>query len=101
DGVSKLKHDAVPELGIAAGDIERAIAFGVSQSGRMLRAYLYDGFNEDERGRKVFDGVMAHIAGGARGSFNHRFAQPSRASWSYFYPNALFPFADAELLDPI
>ena len=101
DAVSHLKHEAVPELGLDAGDLERAIAFGISQSGRMLRTFLYDGFNEDERQRKVFDGVMPHIAGGARGSFNHRFAQPSRASWSFFYPNAVFPFADTELADDV
>ncbi|WP_428098912.1 alpha/beta hydrolase domain-containing protein [Candidatus Rariloculus sp.] len=92
DAISKLKHDGAAELGVSAETFERAIAFGSSQSGRLLRTFLYDGFNEDERQRKVFDGAIPHIAGGARGSFNHRFAQPSRASWSYFYPNALFPF---------
>ena len=42
--------------------LKRTIAFGVSQSGRFLRTFLYDGFNGDEKGRKVFDGVMAHVA---------------------------------------
>jgi hypothetical protein len=96
DAISLLKYDGAPELGFDAADLERAIGFGISQSGRFLRTFLYDGFNEDERQRIVFDGLMPHIAGGARGSFNHRFAQPSRASWSFFYPNALFPFADVE-----
>ncbi len=92
DAVSMLKHEGAAELGVGAREFERAIAFGSSQSGRLLRTFLHDGFNEDERQRKVFDGVVPHIAGGSRGSFNHRFAQPSRASWNYFYPNALFPF---------
>lgn len=100
DAVSGLVHDGAAELGLPRGSLERSIAFGISQSGRLLRTFLYDGFNADERGRRVFDGVMAHIAGGARGSFNHRFAQPSRASWSYFYPNAIFPFTDAPETDP-
>lgn len=99
DAVSMLKHDDVPELGFEAGAVTRAVGFGISQSGRVLRTFLYDGFNEDERQRIVFDGLMPHIAGGARGSFNHRFAQPSRASWSFFYPNAVFPFADIEQSD--
>ncbi|MBN1239449.1 MAG: hypothetical protein JXB36_13180, partial [Gammaproteobacteria bacterium] len=99
DAVSYLKHEDAPELGLEAGDLRRAIGFGISQSGRLLRTFLYDGFNEDEQQRIVFDGLMPHIAGGARGSFNHRFAQPSRASWSFFYPNALFPFADEEQAD--
>ncbi|MEO5742714.1 MAG: alpha/beta hydrolase domain-containing protein, partial [Vicinamibacterales bacterium] len=73
--MSDISGDA---LSIPAGSIQRAIAFGVSQSGRFLRTYLYYGFNEDEQRRKVFDGVMAHVAGGGRGSFNLRFAQPSR-----------------------
>ena len=47
-------------------------AWGSSQSGRFLRTFLYYGFNSDEKGRQVFDGVMAHIAGGARLSVNER-----------------------------
>ena len=39
--------------------------YGASQSGRFLGMFLYDGFNIDERGRKVFDGVIPHIAGAA------------------------------------
>jgi len=64
---------------------------------------MYYGFNEDEAHRKVFDGVMPHVAGGGRGSFNHRFAQPSRDGHPYlnfFYPTDIFPFTDAAQLDP-
>ncbi len=66
------------------------LAFGISQSGRFLRTYLYYGFNRDEGNRKVFDGVIAQVAGAGRGSFNHRFAQPSRDGHPYlnfFYPD--------------
>ena len=102
DAVSMLKYGSAEELGIASGAIDRAIAFGSSQSGRLLRTYLHDGFNGDEHGRRVFDGVIPHIAGAARGSFNVRFAQPSRAPGGAFdYPNRLFPFADTEQSDPI
>ena len=101
DAVSALKHDGAAELGIPQGALSRSIAFGISQSGRLLRTFLYDGFNADERQRRVFDGVFAHIAGGARGGFNHRFAQPSRASSSYHYPSAMFPFADEAQTDPV
>ena len=99
DTISKLKYSGAAELGLPPGAIKRAIAFGISQSGRFLRTYLYYGFNEDESHRKVFDGVMAHVAGGGRGSFNHRFAQPSRDGHPYlnfFYPTDIFPFTDAE-----
>jgi hypothetical protein len=103
DTVSRLKYGAASELGLASGSIKRAIAWGVSQSGRFLRTYLYYGFNEDEAHRPVFDGVMAHVAGSGRGSFNHRFAQPSRDGHPYlnfFYPTDIFPFTDEPQRDP-
>jgi hypothetical protein len=52
---------------------------GVSQTGRWLRGYLHDGFNVDESGAAVFDGLFIHIAGGRTGEFNHRYAQPNEA----------------------
>jgi hypothetical protein len=102
DAVSYLKYEGSSELGIRKGDLGRAIAFGISQSGRFLRTFLYHGFNEDESRRRVFDGVMAHVAGGGRGSFNHRFAQASRDGHPYlnfFYPTDIFPFTDLEQID--
>lgn len=101
DAVTYVKHDGAAELGLPRGTLDRALAFGISQSGRLLRTFLYEGFNADERERRVFDGVLAHIAGGARGGFNTRFAQPSRASSSYFYPNDIWPFTDATQTDPL
>ncbi len=101
DFLSFLKyetHDANP----LHHAINRVHAFGASQSGRFLRHLLYQGFNEDEKGRKVMDGVMAHVAGGARGSFNHRFAQPSRhagAHFDVFYATEEFPFTDLPQTD--
>jgi len=77
--------------------IKRAYGFGISQSGRFLRTFVYYGFNQDEQGRRVFDGLMAHVAGAGRGSFNHRFAQASRDGHAFlntFYPTDIFPFTD-------
>jgi hypothetical protein len=104
DTISKLKYGSTPEFSLTQGAVKRAIAFGISQSGRFLRTYLYYGFNEDERRRKVFDGVMSHVAGGGRGSFDNRFALPSRTAGpftSFFYPVDIFPFTDSEQLDPV
>ena len=103
DAVSRLKHGAAAELSIPAGAIDRALAFGISQSGRFLRTFLFYGFNEDEDHRRAFDGVISHVAGGGRGSFNHRFAQPSRDGHPYLnklYPTDIFPFTDVEQTDP-
>ena len=84
--------------GTGGSGLERAYAFGVSQSGRFLRSFLYHGTNYDEAGRTVFDGFMPHVAGGKRGEFNQRFAQPS--SQATRSVNSLFPFADADQTDP-
>lgn len=83
--------------------VKRVTAFGISQSGRFLRKFLYDGFNDDEAGRAALDGVMSHVAGGGLGSFNHRFAQPSRDAHPFlnmFYPTDIFPFTDLPQTDP-
>lgn len=96
-------RDFISNLKYGDGTIKRAYAYGASQSGRFLRTFLYDGFNADEAGRKVFDGVLAHIAGSGRGAFNIRFGQPSRDGHPFlnlFYPVDLFPFTDLEETDP-
>ncbi len=83
--------------------IDRALAFGVSQSGRFLRHFLYLGFDEDEAGRVVFDGLMPHVAGGGLGFFNHRFAQPTRHNAQHdehLYPTDVFPFTYGPTTDP-
>ena len=103
DMISKLKHGTTEDFSISAGTIDRALAFGISQSGRFLRTFLYYGFNEDEGHRRVFDGIISHVAGGGRGSFNHRFAQPSRDGHPFmnkFYPTDIFPFTDVVQSDP-
>lgn len=82
--------------------VEKVVGFGVSQTGRFLRHFLHQGFNQDEAGRKVFDAVFIHTAGAGRGSFNHRFAQPSRDAHPYsafFYPTDVFPFTTEVLPD--
>jgi hypothetical protein len=98
DFLSYLKHD--PQ---ATAPVKRVYAVGISQSGRFLRHFIYQDFNADEQGRQVMDGVIAHVAGAGRGSFNHRFAQPSRDAQpmsSLFFPTDLFPFTDLPEKDP-
>ena len=104
DFVSFLKYGgADTALGDEHRMIKRSLGFGTSQSGRFLRTFLYYGFNVDEKRRQVFDGVWAHVAGGGRGSFNHRFAQPSRDGhpfMNWFYPTDIFPYTDLPETDP-
>jgi hypothetical protein len=82
----------------------RVLGEGISQNGRFLRNFLYQGFNADEDGRIALDGVLAHVAGAGRGSFNYRFAQPSRDAQptsSVFFPTDIFPFTDQPEIDPL
>ena len=99
DFASYAKHN--PE---AVTPAQRVIAEGISQNGRFLRNFLYQGFNADEEGRIALDGVLAHVAGAGRGSFNYRFAQPSRDAQptsSVFFPTDIFPFTDLPETDPV
>ena len=99
DFASYAKHD--PD---AIAPAARVYGQGISQDGRFLRDFLYQGFNADEQGRIALDGVLAHVAGAGRGSFNYRFAQPSRDAQptsSVFFPTDIFPFTDQSETDPI
>ena len=89
---------------IAITPARRVYGEGISQNGRFLRDFLYQGFNADEEGRIALDGVLAHVAGAGRGSFNYRFAQPSRDAQptsSIFFPTDIFPFTDQPEKDPV
>ena len=107
DLVSFLKYDRTGSnpLRLATGEpaVQYAYGFGVSQSGRCLRMFLYDGFNADEQGRRVFDGVVPHVAGAGLGFFNHRFASPTRPAAqheNHLYPTDVFPFTYGDSRDP-
>jgi hypothetical protein len=97
DVASYAKYDLQSEF-----PTQHVVAFGVSQTGRFLRHYLYQGFNVDEGGRRAVDGMLIHTAGAGRGSFNHRFGQPSRDAHRYsafFYPTDIFPFTSRPQTD--
>jgi len=106
DVVSFLRRDETPANPLLNGlhpSVSRAIGFGVSQSGRFLRDFLYLGFNEDLSGRTVFDGLMPHVAGTRRMATNVRFGQPGRNPRHLQDPAwqaDLFPFTYATLSDP-
>jgi hypothetical protein len=87
-----------------AGRIDRAIGWGASQSGRYLQDYLYLGFNGDEAGRTVFEGLMPHISGGKKTFTNYRFSQPGRSPYQHadmLYPGADFPFSYPVITDKL
>lgn len=107
--VSFLKHGEKTESGISnplrhgAIEIGKAYAWGRSQTGRCIRDFLHLGFNADERGRRVFDGVMPHVAGAGKMWMNHRFANivllPGQEHENHFSPVDRFPFSYAVSTD--
>jgi len=86
-------------------DVRRAYAAGGSQTGGYLRDYIYLGFNEDEAGRQVFDGIIPWIAGTDRVFINVRFADPNTYSEQDRQHNYLQssypPFTYAVTTDPL
>lgn len=104
DVVAHLRGEASGGANPAGGGIRHALALGISQSGRYLRDFIQQGFNRDEAGRRVFDGVLSHIAGVGGVFLNARFGQPSRTNTQHedhLYPENAFPFSAAKQHDPV
>jgi hypothetical protein len=95
DFATFLRQDH-PDQGIHGS--RRVYGFGVSQTGRVIRQYLYEGLNLDESGTQAYDGLLVHVAGARRGEFNARFGQPSVSITPGF--GGLFPYGDDEAVDP-
>lgn len=105
DLISFFKHDTSPNNPLCTqGKVvaSRAIGFGISQSGRALRSILYEGFNADDAGRRVFDGMLVHLSGAGQVPF-YRFCSPSRYAsqhTDHLFPCDLFPFTYGDQRDP-
>jgi hypothetical protein len=101
DVVSWMRHQGA---GLVGRPVEHTLAFGISQAGRYLRDHIAQGFNGDEDGRRVFDGVFTHVAGIGRVFFNTPFGQPFRTrAWhqDHDFPEVEFPHASAAMDDPV
>jgi hypothetical protein len=78
DCVAWLRYGSANDGNPAPGALRHAYAYGRSQTGRLLRTMIHHDVNVDEAGRRVFDGVIANVAGGMLGEFNDRFGQNSK-----------------------
>lgn len=106
DLVAFLRSAKPDDQGTAnpAGPIRATLGFGVSQSGRFLRDFVREGFNQDESGRRVFDGLLAHTAGVGGVFLNTPFGQPARTNTQFedhHFPENAFPFSAAAMKDPV
>ncbi|MCX4162528.1 MULTISPECIES: alpha/beta hydrolase domain-containing protein [Paraburkholderia] len=122
DLVSFLRYDATDAQGVpnplddlknaacvasscsTSTNFDIAIGEGISQSGRFMKDFLYQGFNVDSNGKIVFDGMFPIISAARRTWTNADFAQPGR--WSkqhedHFMPGFQFPFTYATTTDPV
>lgn len=84
--------------------MDKAYAWGISQSGRFLREFVYQGYNADAQGRQVFEAISPDVSGGGRVALNNRFAQPGRYPRQHndhLYPSDQFPFAYPVISDPL
>jgi len=107
DLVSFLRYadkDAAGNANPLAGRVKRTLGTGISQSGRYLRDFLWQGFNSDAKLRPVFDGLLPLVGGSRKTYTNYRWAKPgdySRQHETHYTPGDQFPFGYATLTDPL
>jgi alpha/beta hydrolase family protein len=105
DLLSMLRHEATDSAGNQnplAGHVDKVYGTGASLSGRVIREYVYEGWNEDPEGRRVFDAVHTHTGSG-RLFQNQRFAQVGRyprQHEEHSWPAEYYPFTFAAVADP-
>ena len=104
DVVSFLRRDVSSNNPLAqdGSTVEKAYAFGRSQTGRSIRDFIYRGFNADLEGRRVFDCMHTHVAGAGLFDYN-RFGNlvvsSSRQYEDHYNPADRFPFSYASTTD--
>ncbi|GAA4408490.1 alpha/beta hydrolase domain-containing protein [Nibrella viscosa] len=107
DFVSFMRYATADDFGNPnplAGDVRYTFSYTLSQPGRYLNDFQTLGFNADEQGRRVIDGMENWLGGSSGVAVNYRFAQPSRTErnrQNHLYPEAVFPFAYPVLTDPL
>jgi hypothetical protein len=105
---SFLRHRTSDDAGLpnplATAGVTTSILYGASQSGVYIRDYVYQGFNEDQAGRSVFEAVHAHISGAVKLGLNYRFGQVHPWSTEHrdrFIPQVTFPFNFGVRVNPL
>jgi hypothetical protein len=102
DLISFLKHDTSTQNPVRNG-IQWALGRGDSESGRYLKGFLYWGFNADESGQIVFDGLSPHISGSHFIATNDRFGDANATGRSYqrhLSAKMVFPFTYGVRVNP-
>ena len=106
DFIAFLRHATADDFGNPnplAHHVKQTYAFTVSQPARYLNDYETLGFNEDEKGRRVIDGILNWLGAGNGDAINFRFSQTGRTErnrQNHRYPEANFPFTFETFRDP-
>lgn len=98
DIVSYMRHEH-----FLRDKINYTFSFAISQPARFMNDFQTLGFNADEQGRQVFDGIENWVGGGSGVGINYRFAQTNRTERNrqdHLYPEGIFPFAYPVMKDP-
>ena len=104
DLLSMLRFSTTDSAGAPnplAGSIDKMYATGTSLSGRVIREYVYAGWNQDAQGRQIFEGVHTHTGSG-RLLHNVRFSQVGRyprQHEEHQWPSEYYPFTFAAIPD--
>lgn len=93
DAASAFRYNAGA---VASGKF--AYLYGASQTGRLIRHMIYEGFTIDEQGRKAFDAAFVQTGATGLGSFNERFAQPNEVG---SFTQTKFPILYRTTTDPV
>jgi hypothetical protein len=105
DLLSMLRREAADSAGNAnplAGYVDKVYGVGASMSGRVIREYVYEGWNQDVEGRQIFEAVHTHTGSG-RLFQNQRFAQVGRyprQHEEHQWPSECYPFTFNAVPDP-
>ena len=104
DFVAFLRHGTAAQGNPLALDVQHTYSYSISQPSRTLNDFVGLGFNEDEQGHRVLDGILSHTGGGSGDQINYRFAQPGRTErnrQNHLYPEGVFPFAHQVMTDTL
>ena len=99
DLMSFLRNDVASPY---AGHAQQTYIYGQSLSARVVRQFIYDGYNADPSGRQVFSAAYTHVSGGGRLFANARFAQVGRyprQHEEHQWPSERYPFAYSAVPD--
>jgi hypothetical protein len=107
DFISFLRHDQADSHGTAnplRANVKSVSSWALSQPARLMNDYIWLGFNQDLKNRRVFDGVFNWIGGGNGLGINYRFAQVGRTERNrqnhIAQTEGTFPFSYATSTDP-